>query len=848
MSLRNRLLLLFILVSVAMAAVALGLSRRTVETVSLRIADDQRKLGEAVLRREWTHVATRLAAASVALERVLRIPQASQAARELEQARLGAGASRAWLGSVSGPTPIETGEGANYRQLPQVARLALLAQGTGSASELVADRDRAALLVIVGRPGDPRVAALELSLDSRLAASLREVLGVDLVLGGLRGPGRAVAALGAAADPATASRLRAAMASGEASEGRADVGTGIEAIRLVRLQMASDVVLVAAFAVPPGRIATLAADTEPLLMLLLAVIAISGLAAAARLGSSWTGGILALDTAAREQIGRPGRYRPLVRKGRDELARLTQTFNAMWESVRQQEHRIRQEAYRDPITRLPTRSLFEERSNALLDEARGAQSQLSLLVLRVEQLRELTEAMGRQVGDRIMAELARRLRAVLRRTRAAGPDDRPAHEGVVIARTGTYEFSAMLLDCDWRAARNVAVRLSEVAIKPFRHDEQSFTISLRIGIASWPMHGSTIGDLMQSADYALLGAAADLSGVAVFDPEFETERERQLAMQSDLRRAIERRELHMVFQPKVGLDARSGLMAEALMRWIHPERGPQSPAEFIEFAEKTGFVSTLTLWAIGGALDHAAEWARDGLPLTISVNLSRRDLLNPEFPAQVVAALHNRGLGGNVLAFDIADRALHDAPAILVRNMELLARLGATFAVDDFGSGFGSLDELARLPLHALKIDPRYVATMVENPRAAIVVRAVIDLASAMGLKSVAEGVETAEQLQMLREMGCDQAQGYYFGRPLTREDFEIWVRHQAAKYGIRDGARDLRPLLADALSEVADEEPGAGTRHQLSVGSLIAAVRPASARAGGATGAASVHPPRGQS
>jgi predicted signal transduction protein with EAL and GGDEF domain len=168
-----------------------------------------------------------------------------------------------------------------------------------------------------------------------------------------------------------------------------------------------------------------------------------------------------------------------------------------------------------------------------------------------------------------------------------------------------------------------------------------------------------------------------------------------------------------------------------------------------------------------------------------------------------VAALRQHGLPGRTLCFDIPDGVLLGAPAIVTRNMELLSRAGAMFAVDDFGSGFGSLDELQKLPLHSLKIDRRYVSVMCEDPRAAIIVRAVIELARSMGLQSVAEGVETAEQLAMLREMGCDQAQGYYVGRPLTRDDFETWVRHQAGKYGVQGADRRLRPRMADALAEL---------------------------------------------
>src|SRR5690606_3221029 len=521
--------------------------------------------------------------------------------------------------------------------------------------------------------------------------------------------------------------------------------------------------------------------------------------------SSIRKGILALDRAARELIAGRGQYQPVVRAGRDELTQLSNTFNTMHEAVHQREQRIRQAAYRDPVTRLPTRVLFDERCGAMLAWVRAKDRKASLLLLHVDQLREINDTLGRQAAEQVLAELAERFRGVLRGTRILTRENGKTepHELSVLARTGPYEFAAMLRDCDPMTARNVGMRLADMAGRPFRHEGQTLGIALRVGVAGYPVHGATIPDLMQSADYALVGAAAELGGVAIFDPAFETERERQLAVQADLRMALERRELHMVFQPKISLGAESGLMAEALMRWVHPERGPQNPAEFVEFAEKTGFISKLTAWAIDGALRHAAEWNRDGLPLTISVNLSRRDLMNPEFPAQVVAALRQHGLAGKALSFDIPDGVLLGAPAIVTRNMELLSRAGAMFAVDDFGSGFGSIDELQKLPLHSLKIDRRYVSRMCEDPRAAIIVRAVIDLARSMGLQSVAEGVETAEQLALLREMGCDQAQGYYVGRPLTREDFEVWVRHQAAKYGVQGANRRLRPRMAHALAEL---------------------------------------------
>lgn len=804
MSLRIRLVALVTVLAVAMTAVAFLLPSLALESAGAVVWKERRESAEAGLRREWARMVRDLAVTGPMLEEALDAPGTAVAAQRLERAITAAGASRGWVRLGRGPV-VERGENMNFRGASDLAPLATTARNAGRAAGLVFDGQRAAWVEMVAKPGTDVIGALELSIDSRLARRLAESAGVEVALAGVPASGGGILRLGSDAAASQQGRLFDGMSAADVRRRAMDTGDAADSVRLVRLESLEDMALVGAIAAADTGAAALLEEYRLIMALALGGIALGGVLSVGAAAGSIRKGILALDRAARELIAGKGEYQPVVRTGRDELARLSSTFNTMHEAVHQREQRIRLAAYRDPVTRLPTRVLFDERGVAMLAWVRAKERKVSLMLLHVDQLREINDTLGRQAAEQVLAELAERFRGVLRGTRMlAGEDGKAeAQELSILARTGPYEFAVMLRDCDPVTARNVGRRLSDIASRPFRYEGQTLGIALRVGVAGYPMHGATILDLLQSADYALVGAAAELGGVAIFDPAFETERERQLAVQADLRMALERRELHMVFQPKISLGNGSELMAEALMRWVHPERGPQNPAEFVDFAEKTGFISKLTAWAIDGALEHAAEWSSSGLPMTISVNLSRRDLMNPEFPAQVVAALRQHGLPGRTLCFDIPDGVLLGAPAIVTRNMELLSRAGAMFAVDDFGSGFGSLDELQKLPLHSLKIDRRYVSVMCEDPRAAIIVRAVIELARSMGLQSVAEGVETAEQLAMLREMGCDQAQGYYVGRPLTRDDFETWVRHQAGKYGVQGADRRLRPRMADALAEL---------------------------------------------
>lgn len=818
MSLRFRLLALLGTVVLAMTCVAMILPGWTLVRAGNVAEQERLQFAEQGLQREWSAATTRLELAAGTLDRVRRAAGTEQAARLLEQAVRESGASRGSLLDAHGVERVVHGSSASLSGTASMAAILDQARRTGHGRGLVLGASRGAWVKAVGPAGpgdDAPVAVLELSLDSQLARRLAGSLGVELMLVGAVNGTPGSVDLGAAVAPDRHELFLAGARKASLEHLRDGAVPASSGFRPVRLDGSGGAELVGMMAAGRGAAADVLAEHRLILVLALIGIGGAGLLAVAVAAGSIRRGILAIDEAARTLIVGRGRYEPVVRAGKDELAQLSHTFNTMQESVQQREQRIRQAAYRDSVTRLPTRILFEERGAAMLAAVRSREGQASLLLVQVDHLREISDTLGWHAADAVLAELAGRFRGVLRGARRISRSHHASADAWLLARTGPQEFAVMLPDCEVATARNVGMRLIDIATRPFRRDDQVLSISARVGIAGYPDHGATVADLSQSADYALPGAARELGRVAIFDPALEVERERQLGIQADLGQALERRELHMVFQPKIGLRASAGLMAEALMRWNHPEQGAQDPVEFVEFAEKTGFISKLTAWAIDNALQHTATWRREGLPMTVSVNLSHRDLSNPEFPAQVIAALRRHELPGDALCFDVQDAILVGASAIMLRNMEVLSRAGASFAVDDFGSSFNSLEALAKLPLHSLKIDRRYISTMCEDKRSEIVVRAVIDLAHSMGLVSVAEGVESAEQLAVLRKMGCDQAQGYYVGRPLARNEFDAWVRHQASKYGVEGTNRRLRPRVADALSEL-DASPRARSRKEM--------------------------------
>jgi EAL domain-containing protein (putative c-di-GMP-specific phosphodiesterase class I) len=272
-------------------------------------------------------------------------------------------------------------------------------------------------------------------------------------------------------------------------------------------------------------------------------------------------------------------------------------------------------------------------------------------------------------------------------------------------------------------------------------------------------------------------AKRNKSGFATYDPEYDTHQQEHLSMLGELRRAVERNELKVFYQPKVSLASSAVGAVEALLRWDHPVRGFVSPGEFIPFAEHTGYIKILTRWVLNESIRQCGDWYARGMPLRVSVNISARDLMNRELPDLIAQMLQSHGVPPDLLCVEITESGFMEDPAHAQRVLDRLHALGIHLSIDDYGTGYSSLSYIVQLPVDELKIDRSFVMRMTSDHTTSTIVRSTIELGHNLGLKVVAEGVEDEAGLKLLKQLGCDQAQGYFMSPPLPVDRLEEWLR-----------------------------------------------------------------------
>jgi EAL domain-containing protein (putative c-di-GMP-specific phosphodiesterase class I) len=305
---------------------------------------------------------------------------------------------------------------------------------------------------------------------------------------------------------------------------------------------------------------------------------------------------------------------------------------------------------------------------------------------------------------------------------------------------------------------------------------QPVDVSASIGIASCPEHGIETGDIMSRADIAMYVAKQSNSGVALFESRFENNAEHGLSLMSELRQAVERNELVLHYQPKVTLSNDGCEALEVLVRWQHPTRGMVPPDQFVPFAERTGYIKTITRWVLEHACEQLAAWHRNGMRISVCVNISTHDLIHQDLPELVMQILRRYGLFAECLCLEITESLIMEDPAKALAALERLHRLGVRLSIDDFGTGYSSLAYLKKLPVQELKIDRSFVMNMGADLDDAAIVRSTIELAHNMGLRVVAEGIETSDIYHQLRALGCDEGQGYFMSRPLPATQIAVWL------------------------------------------------------------------------
>jgi diguanylate cyclase (GGDEF)-like protein len=421
------------------------------------------------------------------------------------------------------------------------------------------------------------------------------------------------------------------------------------------------------------------------------------------------------------------------------------------------------QARHDRVTGLPNREHLSARLEDALHRATRRDEQVGVLIVGLTRFKELNETLGHRRGDSVLTEVGHRLAGLLR-------------GGDLVARLGGDEFALVLAPvggadgCETVAEQVIAALRQPVMVRGV-----GLEVGASIGIACHPDHGTTVDALLRHADVALDRAKAAHRDWMVYDRTLDERGTERLALVADLSRAIGEGDLVLLFQPQVVLADGTVPAVEALVRWRHRERGLLPPQAFIEPAEHTGLIRPLTLWVIRAALDQADRWREEGLDLRVAVNLSVRSI-TPDLPRDLRTILHGRQAR---LELEITETVgMGDADAAL-RVLEQLTELGIRLSVDDFGTGFSSLAYLKRLPVAAIKIDRSFVIDMDSDDDDRAIVRSTIDLARNLGLEVVAEGVENAEALRELRDLGCDLAQGFAISHPLEAAELRGWLEQR---------------------------------------------------------------------
>ncbi len=451
------------------------------------------------------------------------------------------------------------------------------------------------------------------------------------------------------------------------------------------------------------------------------------------------------------------------------------------------EQNLRFVASHDPLTGLFNRNMFNERLQQALAQAARFERNLSLLFIDLDGFKNVNDTLGHNAGDALLSELAARLRATLR-------------EGDVIGRMGGDEFVVLVEEvAEATQAAEVAKKVLEMAARPFLYQGRECRVTASVGISIYPDDGKDAQTLLKNADIAMyLVKQQGKNSFRFYSPQMNVHLMERLSLESGLRLAMERGELTLLYQPKVGVrDGRVSGM-EALMRWQHPTQGMISPAEFVPVAEDAGLITAIGEWALRAACRQARAWREQGLPqLRVAVNLSHKQILQESLIQTVREALHHERVEPARLELEITEEMLIRNPERAGRLLAQFKELGVRVVIDDFGTGYSSLNFLKRLPIDGVKIDRSLILDLPRDDDAAALTRGVVAMAHSLGIAVIAEGVETREQWEFLLGLGCEEMQGNYFSMPVEA-DLVAGIVRQPSGPGQRASVQPLRPRRGD--------------------------------------------------
>jgi diguanylate cyclase (GGDEF)-like protein len=493
------------------------------------------------------------------------------------------------------------------------------------------------------------------------------------------------------------------------------------------------------------------------------------LAEQAGLGACWSEPIL---SSGKKVLGSFAIYQrqPAVPDSHElRLLEMVAHFVALAIERKQAEEHIYYLANYDPLTGLPNRSQLDEHLKYALSLAKRSSGHLALMFLDLDHFKDINDTLGHSVGDALLVELANRLRAVLR-------------DEDTVTRLGGDEFIFLLPGAGADGAANVAQKLLYAIAQPCRIEQFDLTMSASIGIALYPNDGGDLESLSKSADAAMYRVKTEgRHGYRFFTPEMHARAQRNLQLVNALRHALDRRQFHVYYQPQADMHSGQVIGAEALLRWRHPEFGMVSPAEFIPVAEDSGLILPIGEWVLETAVRQAKHCLEQGLgPFIMAVNLSAAQFSHPALPELVSRILEAEGLPPEYLELELTEGVAMQNPEAAIAVMDNLHQRGVRMSIDDFGTGYSSLSYLKKFKVYKLKIDQSFVRDISTDSEDKAIVSAVISLAGSLGLRTIAEGVETIEQREFLREQGCQELQGYLFGKPMPSDQFEAFLRRSS--------------------------------------------------------------------
>ena len=461
----------------------------------------------------------------------------------------------------------------------------------------------------------------------------------------------------------------------------------------------------------------------------------------------------------------------VVRNAEGRLQRIDGTLTDITERKHSQE-RIEYLAQYDVVTGLPNRRLFNDRLTLAMARDKRLDTMTALLLLDLDRFKQVNETLGHGAGDKVLQAVTARLRERLR-------------EVDTIARLGGDEFVVILESVtDKVHAARVAEEIVEAMAEPFVLEGQEIFVTASVGVALCPADADSVEKLIENAELAMYQAKQEgRNNVQLYTPEQNQRRGTSLGTESKLRRALERDELLLNFQPKVDIQSGAITGAEALLRWRNPELGMVLPGDFIPLAEDIGLIVPIGEWVLQQACAQASAWRSQGYPIAVAVNLSARQFRQNDVVEMIRRALADTGLAPEHLELEITESMIMHRPEQTIATLQQLDDIGVILSVDDFGTGYSSLSYLKRFPVHKLKVDQSFVRELHQNADDAAIVRAVIALAGSLNLKTIAEGVETGLQLSYLAGLGCDEYQGNHFSRPLPADEFlSLLVAAQPAR------------------------------------------------------------------